>query len=41
MVAPYVLHNLYWLSVASLVFALLAALCWYLARRWRVVHVVA
>jgi DHA1 family bicyclomycin/chloramphenicol resistance-like MFS transporter len=41
MVAPQVLHNLYWLSVASLVFALLAALCWYLARRWRVVHVVA
>jgi MFS transporter, DHA1 family, multidrug resistance protein len=38
MVAPHVMHNLLWLSCASLVYAMLAGLCWYLSRRWHVAH---
>jgi len=38
MVAPHVMHNLAWLSAASLVYAFIAALCWYLSRRWHAAH---
>jgi MFS transporter, DHA1 family, multidrug resistance protein len=33
-VAPKVLPHLEWIAYASLICALLAALCWYLSRRW-------
>jgi hypothetical protein len=38
MVAPQVMHHLSWLAVSSLVFASLASVCWYFARRWHTVH---
>jgi DHA1 family bicyclomycin/chloramphenicol resistance-like MFS transporter len=34
MVAPHVSPQLSWLSWTSLVYAVLASLCWYLSRRW-------
>jgi DHA1 family bicyclomycin/chloramphenicol resistance-like MFS transporter len=33
-VAPNVLSHLEWIAYASLTFAMLASLCWYLSRRW-------
>jgi MFS transporter, DHA1 family, multidrug resistance protein len=39
MVAPHVLSSLQWLSLTSLVYTLLATLCWYLARRWHAAHI--
>jgi MFS transporter, DHA1 family, multidrug resistance protein len=39
MVAPHVLTHLSWLAWASLVYATLASLCWYLSRRWHAAHV--
>jgi DHA1 family bicyclomycin/chloramphenicol resistance-like MFS transporter len=35
-VAPNVLFRLEWIALASLAFASLASLCWYLSRRWQV-----
>jgi MFS transporter, DHA1 family, multidrug resistance protein len=35
-VAPNVLSHLEWVAYASLTFAALASLCWYLSRRWHV-----
>ena len=35
-VAPNVLSHLEWVAYASLVFATLASVCWYLSRRWHV-----
>jgi DHA1 family bicyclomycin/chloramphenicol resistance-like MFS transporter len=40
-VSPQVLSSLSWLSWTSLVYAVLASLCWHLARRWRATHVPA
>jgi DHA1 family bicyclomycin/chloramphenicol resistance-like MFS transporter len=37
-VAPNVLPHLEWIAAASLTFASLASLCWYLSRRWHVRH---
>ncbi len=37
-VAPQVLHDLTWLAFTSLGYCVLASTCWYLSRRWRVVH---
>ena len=34
MVAPHVMHHLSWLAASSLLFASLASVCWYFARRW-------
>jgi DHA1 family bicyclomycin/chloramphenicol resistance-like MFS transporter len=39
MVAPHVLTRLDWLAWASLVYASLASLCWYLSRRWHAAHI--
>jgi DHA1 family bicyclomycin/chloramphenicol resistance-like MFS transporter len=39
MVAPHVLSHLSWLAWTSLGFTILASTCWYLSRRWRVIHV--
>jgi DHA1 family bicyclomycin/chloramphenicol resistance-like MFS transporter len=39
MVAPHVLSRLTWLSWTSLAYTVLAAVCWYLSRRWHAAHV--